>query len=92
MPKTPAAAVLELIEPLAAIEHERWAHWQRYLHSKCTFNADGSLTIPAELVSKWARQMETPYGRLSSKEKNSDKEQVLNYLNFIAEHLTRELP
>jgi len=40
----------ELIEKLAAIEHERWAHWQSYLHSKCLKNENGSLTIPAELV------------------------------------------
>jgi hypothetical protein len=25
----------ELIETLAAVEHERWSHWQRHVHSQC---------------------------------------------------------
>ncbi|KWS23667.1 hypothetical protein ABNM12_11455 [Pseudomonas syringae] len=75
--------LLKLVEPLAAIEHERWAHWQTYLHSQCLKNHDGSLTIPSELVERWERQANTPYHKLSDKEKDSDKEQVMNYLNFI---------
>ncbi|KKI27524.1 MULTISPECIES: hypothetical protein [Pseudomonas syringae group] len=78
-----AQNLLELLEPLAAIEHDRWAHWQKYLHSQCSKNDDGSLTIPRELVYRWERQMETPYLELSEKEKDSDKEQVMRYLNFI---------
>ena len=49
----------ELIEKLSAIEHDRWAHWQSYLHSKCERNDDGSLTIPKDLVEKWNTQIET---------------------------------
>jgi hypothetical protein len=73
----------DLLETLAAIEHERWSHWQRYVHSKCTRAADGSLTIPAELVERWATQMRTPYPELSDKEKESDREQVRRYLPVI---------
>lgn len=73
----------ELLEALAAVEHERWSHWQRYLHSKCISNADGSLTIPAVLVSRWAAQMMTPYGELSDSEKESDREQVRATLQVI---------
>ena len=46
-----------LIEHLAAIEHERWSYWQRYMHSKGVRQADGSLTIPAHLVERWEKQM-----------------------------------
>jgi hypothetical protein len=76
-----------LMETLAALEHERWSHWQRYLHSQCRRTDDGSLTIPAELVSRWAQQMSTPYAQLSESEKESDREQVRRYLPAIAEAL-----
>jgi len=76
-----------LRERLAAIEHERWSHWQRYLHSKGTAHADGSLTIPPELVGKWARLMDTPYERLSEEEKQSDREQVDRYLPILREEV-----
>ena len=65
-----------LVETLAAIEHERWSHWQRYLQSNCLENDDGSLTIPAHLVSQWNRQLSTKYADLSESEKESDREQV----------------
>ena len=73
----------ELIEKLAAIEHERWAHWQRYLHSQCLENGDGSLTIPTDLVKKWNKQIETDYFSLTESEKESDREQVLKYLPLL---------
>lgn len=73
----------ELKEALAAIEHERWADWQRYLHSLCTRNPDGSLTIPAASVAHWERQIATPYADLSEREKQSDREQVDRYWPLI---------
>jgi hypothetical protein len=66
----------EIIEELAGIEHRRWAHWQGYMHSKCITNVDGSLTIPAELVERWNRQIATSYRDLSEKEKDSDRDKV----------------
>ena len=76
-----------LLENLAAVEHERWSHWQRYLHEQCIEGEDGSLTIPTSLVTKWAKQMETAYDALSEREKDSDREQVREYLAVIARHL-----
>lgn len=69
------------LERLAAIEHERWAHWQKYLHQQCKRLADGSLVIPAELVVRWTRQIETAYADLSEVEKESDREQVRRYFD-----------
>ncbi|RQR22553.1 hypothetical protein DIE23_36700 [Burkholderia sp. Bp9143] len=73
----------ETLEQLAAAEHERWAHWQRYMHSKALRNSDGSLTIPAELVSRWERLMKTPYAELTEDERQSDREQVQRYLPLL---------
>lgn len=73
----------ELYEKLAAIEHERWADWQRYLHSKCAQVNTGDLIIPASLVEQWERQIATPYANLSEKEKDSDREQVDRYWSLI---------
>ncbi len=75
------------MERLAALEHERWAHWQRYLHSQCVVGADGSLTIPAELAERWAGQLSTPYEALPEDQRESDREQVRRYLPIIEETL-----
>ena len=74
----------DLLEQLAAIEHERWADWQKYMHSLCVTNPDGSLTIPQSSVAHWERQIATPYSELSEREKASDREQVQRYFHLIA--------
>jgi hypothetical protein len=79
----------ELLEPLAAIEHERWSHWQQYLHSKGVAQPDGSLLLPADLVARWQKQIDAKYDELSEREKNSDREQVRKYLPLIAAALKR---
>jgi hypothetical protein len=80
----------DLLEQLATIEHERWSHWQRYMHSKCIAQgADGSLLIPADLVQRWERQASTPYASLTEREKESDREQVRKYLPLIAQAFRR---
>lgn len=71
------------LESLAAIEHDRWAHWQKYLHSKCTRTEDGTLTIPDSFVKQWERQIATDYTDLSESEKESDREQVRKYFPII---------
>jgi len=76
-----------LVDKLADIEHQRWSHWQRYLHSKCERADDGSLVIPAHLVDRWESQMNSPFSALSEEEKESDREQVRRYLPIIADAL-----
>ncbi len=76
-----------LIDRLALIEHERWAHWQTFVHKNCVRQSDGSLTIPSELAERWQRQIDTPFSQLSESEKESDRKQVERYLPIIAEEL-----
>jgi hypothetical protein len=71
------------IDRLAELEHERWAHWQGYMHSKGQRQPDGSLLLPADLVSRWDAQIETPYRDLSGEEQESDREQVRRYLPTV---------
>lgn len=82
-----ALASPEVLDRLAAVEHERWAHWQRYLHDLCETRPDGSLVIPAKLVRRWEEQIGTPYADLSDEERLSDQEQVLKYLPVLIEAL-----
>jgi hypothetical protein len=76
-----------IIEGLAAAEHERWSHWQRHMHSKCNRQPDGSLLLPADLVTRWEKQIATKYAELDEKQKESDREQVRKYLPLIASAL-----
>ena len=78
MRKSPA-----LFEKLAEIEHQRWADWQKYMHSKGIKNEDGSLTIPDHLVAQWEWQIHASYSELSEREKDSDRDQVKRYWDLL---------
>jgi hypothetical protein len=73
----------EEIEAFAAMEHTRWSKWQSYLHSLCTKNDDGSLTIPFASVIHWERQIGTPYSQLTEREKESDRNEVRPYTEML---------
>lgn len=90
-PKEQISSILNserVMHRLAEIEHERWAHWQRYLHDQCVQREDGALIIPTELVERWSAQINTPYSELSETEKESDQEQVRRYLPIIIDSIT----
>lgn len=72
-----------LLQRLSAVEHERWSHWQQYMHSKGQRQPDGSLTLPAEMVRQWDKQIHTKYADLSPAEQVSDQEQVHRYLPIV---------
>ena len=80
-------------EELAALMHEIWGHWMKYLFSQCWHNfggtgeKDGSVTIPVQSVERWMRQMRTPYDELSEKEKDSDREQADKVLALIGKYV-----
>lgn len=82
----------DLIELLSSKEHQRWAKWQKHLHSCCTQNEDGSLTIPKEKVDRWNRQIKTDYENLSEKEKDSDRKQVVKILETIKNYHKNKNP
>lgn len=74
----------ELIEQLADAEHASWARWMDYLFTRCDrLGSDEALTIPADLVKRWRRQVDTPYADLSEREKQSDREEVALILPLI---------
>jgi len=71
-----AADEIETREKLAAYAHEAWAGWKRHEFGKGDFNADGTWTMPAWAVTRWTRQMNTPYDELSESEKESDRKEA----------------
>lgn len=96
---TPAAnpePVESLEEQLAAIEHERWASWQEWVHKQTLpikSVRDGQVEgylIPYDAYHAWERQINTPYEELSKREKDSDREQVARYWPLVEAYLERE--
>jgi hypothetical protein len=82
-----------LMEKLAAIEHERWADWQKWCHQVLRQN------LPVEVIkevddlvlARWERQIDTPYEALSEAEKQSDRDQVMRYWPLIQQWITESL-
>jgi hypothetical protein len=77
----------DIIEQLAAIEHERWAAWQSWVHNQGHRTADGNLVLSAGTVARWERQIATTYADLSEQEKESDREQVRRYWGILHPYL-----
>ena len=82
-------ALDDLVEILAAKEHERWSHWQKYMHAQGIKQADGSILMPAGLITRWEKQINTEYRLLTEREKESDRDQVRKYLPVIADAIAR---
>lgn len=80
----------ELREEMAKQEHDRWARWQRYLHSKCT-KSEGFLIIPQNLVERWERQINTAYEDLSEEEKDSDRRETEPYFTIMKSEINKVL-
>ncbi len=70
-------------EKLAELAHSQWSGWMRYLFSKGRFNEDGTWTMPSWAVSRWKKQMETPYSELSESEQESDRNEADRFLEVI---------
>lgn len=76
----------ELKEKLAEIEHERWADWQKWIHLVYE-----NPTRPfEEAIANWKVQIDTPYSKLSDREKASDMEQVDRYWPLVLSFIRTE--
>jgi len=74
---------MSLLEEISDVQHEIWSHWMKYLFEVSQDNPDGSVTIPAEKVKRWRKQMNTKYSELNDKERESDREQAVKVINRI---------
>jgi len=57
-----------VIEKLADIEHQRWASWQRYVHSKAV-QVQSGVYLPDSQIERWSEQIRTDYKNLSEEDK-----------------------
>lgn len=73
-------------EALAAYAHDAWSGWMRYMWSKATANADGTITLPLWAVERWQRQMTTAYADLPESEKASDRKEADQMLAIVGNH------
>ena len=88
----------ELLEPMADMEHEQWIHWMKHFKKLgcpeklevgkfSTVRAHKEplvlLVFKAEDWERWEKQMSTNYHDLSEKEKDSDRKQARNMLDYL---------
>lgn len=78
-----------MIDRLADYAHESWSGWMRYLFKLSTKNADGSVTIPVELVMRWERQIATNYYDLPDNEQESDRKEARKIVALVADELEK---
>lgn len=66
---------MNLLERLARLEHEQWAHWTRYMLDN----------LSEENIQRWRRQIDTSYDHLSEEEKESDRRWARRVLALLEE-------
>lgn len=68
-----------IYEKLAELEHEQWAHWTKYMLDNLT----------PENITRWKKQIETPYAELTEKEKESDRVWAKKVIEVIQKEGTK---
>lgn len=74
-------------EKLAALCHDQWSGWMKYLFSRCQAeykgdNPTGNFIMPQWSVERWQRQMNTPYDELTEVEKENDRKEADRFLKL----------
>ncbi len=75
-------------EKIAELCHKQWAGWLKYMFGKSLKRMNGTIIIPEWAVKRWRRQAYTPYKKLSSKEKDSDRAEADKFIELITELLS----
>ena len=78
----------ELLELVADFFHMNWSHWMKYQFSKMWEDdpdpyPSRGMMMDQDDVSRWKRQMNTPYSELSEKEKDSDREWAKKLMDLL---------
>ena len=87
----------ETREEMAALEHEQWAHWTKYMLGLlrpviglgfyeargCGLENEEDIVKARDALARWRRQIATPYADLSEQEKNSDREWADKVIKII---------
>lgn len=76
----------ELLETLAALEHERWSGWMKYQAEKIGTKHP---TTGEQFEVRWKRQSETVYSDLPERERESDRVEARKTLTAIRAALSR---
>ena len=71
-------------EAVAALCHEQWSGWMKYLFGKCTAMGSGML-IPGWAVSRWQNQAATTYANFKDPEKDSDRKEADRFIALFAD-------
>ena len=72
-----------VVEILADYAHRAWSGWMLHMFMKSALNPDGTVTIPADLVTRWKRQAATFYQDLPEGEKESDRKEARKMLALL---------
>lgn len=83
----------EFREVFAAIAHEQWSGWLKYMFGLCVaivHEGWPKTVIPDESVLRWTRQMQTLYANLSENEKASDRVEADKYLKALRAALAEQ--
>lgn len=73
-------AAREVMEMLASVQHDIWAHWMKWMREAKSRAGNNFLQQSLEDWVRWSRQLETPYAELSEGEKESDRQVVRDFV------------
>lgn len=80
----------DLREQFAALAHEQWSGWMNHMFQKSIEGDDGSVVIPAPLVARWKRQMNTSYADLPLDEQESDRAEAEKMLKVAQSYWSHQ--